>query len=213
MSIGIHPAARLVRFILTCAAVLALTWIAGLAIFVQTLPDRAEAERTLAQIAREPELGIAVLTGGGGRRIADGMALFAGGTGERLLISGVHEATTATDLKKFWPGRASARFACCVDLGRTAKTTRGNAREIARWARQHRFAYLVIVTSDIHLPRAMHHLPQHNITARFVTVPTPSARLSRTRWPVDGPAWRVVSGEYSKYLAARLFALVERSPT
>ncbi|MEM1193016.1 MAG: YdcF family protein [Pseudomonadota bacterium] len=212
MSIGNNPAARLLRFVLILALGLAALWAAGLAVFVHALPGRAEADRALAEIAREPRLGIAVLTGGGGLRIADGMAIFASGTGDRLLISGVHEAITAADLKKFWPG-ASARFTCCVDLGRAAKSTRGNALEIARWARKHRFAVLVIVTSDYHLPRAMHELKQLKIPSALLAMPTPSTGLAGAGWPVDGSAWRRVAGEYSKFLAARVFALVEGAPT
>ena len=54
-------------------------------------------------------------------------------------------------------------FACCIDLDRSALNTFGNALETKRWAREHNFNSLIVVTSNWHMPRAMaevaHQLP------------------------------------------------------
>jgi len=54
-------------------------------------------------------------------------------------------------------------FECCVDLDYTAVNTIGNAVETRRWALNHGFHSLVVVTSNYHMPRAMlelsHQLP------------------------------------------------------
>lgn len=76
--------------------------------------------------------GIVVLTGGSSR-VSDAMELLAAGYGKRLLISGVHPTSTASDISRTLPENQSFMH-CCVDLDRTAVSTRGNAAEARRWA-------------------------------------------------------------------------------
>src|SRR5664280_94201 len=45
-------------------------------------------------------------------------------------------------------------FTCCIDLDRSALNTFGNALETKRWAREHNFNSLIVVTSNWHMPRA-----------------------------------------------------------
>src|SRR5437879_2557379 len=76
--------------------------------------------------------GIVVLTGGSSR-VSDAMELLAAGYGKRLLISGVHPTSTASDISRTLPENQTF-MTCCVDLDRTALSTRGNAAEARRWA-------------------------------------------------------------------------------
>ena len=97
--------------------------------------------------------GIVVLTGGSSR-VSDAMELLAAGYGRRLLISGVHPTSTASDISRTLPENQSFMH-CCVDLDRTAVSTRGNAAEARRWAEGRGFRSLIVVTSNYHMPRAL----------------------------------------------------------
>ena len=69
--------------------------------------------------------GIVVLTGGSSR-VSDAMELLAAGYGKRLLISGVHPASPPATFPARVP-ESQALFRCCVDLDRSAVSTRSNA--------------------------------------------------------------------------------------
>jgi uncharacterized SAM-binding protein YcdF (DUF218 family) len=88
--------------------------------------------------------GIVVLTGGASR-VSDAMELLAAGYGRRLLISGVHPASTASDISRSLQ-ESQALCSCCVDLDRSAHSTRSNASETRRWAHERGFKSLIVVT-------------------------------------------------------------------
>jgi uncharacterized SAM-binding protein YcdF (DUF218 family) len=115
--------------------------------------------------------GIVVLTGGSSR-VSDAMELLAAGYGRRLLISGVHPTSTASDISRTLPENQSFMH-CCVDLDRTAVSTRGNAAEARRWADGRGFRSLIVVTSNYHMPRALvefsHAMPETKLIP-FVVV-------------------------------------------
>lgn len=122
-------------------------WLAGLAWFLMSLP---QSDRPGDGFTAD---GIVVLTGGPGR-IKAGLEALANGDGERLLVSGVNsDLAEETILNAIGVGQESQ--ACCIDLGRQARDTRGNAIEAAEWAARHDFSSLLVVTADYHLPRAL----------------------------------------------------------
>ena len=202
----------MLRFIQLITAI-GLVWVIGLGVYIYALPDRVAAYREIAQAQAAADtgasLGVAVLTGGGGKRIRDAMGVFSQGTGERLLISGVHEDTRRAILQQFWTGDR-ARFDCCVDLGPTAKSTRGNAREISAWAAQHGFSHLIIVTSEFHMPRAMGEIGARVQDATLLALPTPSGYLNEAGWPKDIKAVKDLGKEYTKYLISKLTTISAR---
>ena len=51
-------------------------------------------------------------------------------------------------------GGPAETYSCCVELGREARTTVGNAKEAAGWAGENGYGSIVLVTSDYHLPRS-----------------------------------------------------------
>ncbi len=173
-----------------------LLWTIGLAVFITQLPAPS------AQ-ALEKADGIVVYTGGGGARIAAGMKVFADGGGERLLISGVHPDTSRKRLSELWAG-APDLFDCCVDLGREARSTEGNAAESAGWAEENKFDRVIIVTSDYHMPRAIAvtkaRMPNAEVTPYVVA----SSYLNEKGRPQTKEAWEKIAGEYTKYLLARV---------
>lgn len=146
--------------------------------------------------------GVVVFTGGGGVRISTAMALFADGAGDRLLISGVHPDTSLASLAHFWVGPED-RFDCCIDIGRIAQTTEGNASEMREWAMKNNYRRLILVTSDFHMPRALTvsraRFPEAIITPRAA----PSGYLDAKGRPTSLPATVKLAGEYTKLIAAR----------
>jgi len=188
--------ARSVRRLIFILAGLALLWAAGFTAFIASIPKPSAGPLAEAD-------GVAVYTGGGGVRISAAMAIFADGAGKRLLISGVHPDTSAARLSDFWVG-PKEKYECCVDLGREALTTEGNAGELSSWAESHRFNRIILVTSDYHMPRAVAvtkcRMPNAEITPYAVS----SGYLDQNGSPTSIPALLRLSGEYSKFLLARV---------
>ena len=118
--------------------------------------------------------GIVALTGGPDR-ITVAYRLLDEGKGMRLLITGVHPDVTPISLKNIVPGDAE-KFDCCVDLGRMAENTIGNAAETADWVRRNDYRSVILVTSTYHLPRARLELRRAMPTVEIVAY-----RFSRTR--------------------------------
>jgi uncharacterized SAM-binding protein YcdF (DUF218 family) len=183
----------LLRFLLLAPLLAALLLGAGFLWFL----DAASAPP--ADPAR-PTDGIAVLTGGG-ERVQTGLRLLAEGKARLLLVSGAHPDVTLGDLARaagLGPGDLAGR----VSLGRAARTTRGNAAEIAAWARAEQLSSIRVVTAGYHMPRALlelrRALPEAELLA-FPVVPAPlrdAAAAGRAR------TWSLLAGEYLKLLGA-----------
>jgi uncharacterized SAM-binding protein YcdF (DUF218 family) len=140
--------------------------------------------------------GIVVLTGGSSR-IVDAIDLLAAGHGRRLLITGVHHATSSSEIARLLPERVR----CCVDLDRSAVNTLGNAVEARRWATQRGFRSLIVVTSNYHMPRAMAELAHQLPNVSLIPFPVVSERLRGEPWWHGGTA-RLLLTEYVKYIYA-----------
>ena len=184
----------ILSFVLLCAA-----WLVGLAMFIASLPQPSSA-------APDRHDAIVVYTGGGGARISAGMALLSDDAAPRMLISGVHPDTTREAVANLWSGDP-ALFECCVELGWKAQTTIGNADEAAGWASAQDAQRILLVTSDFHMPRALAEtrraMPDAEITPHVVA----SSLLNDKGRPQSRKAWKKITGEYMKFLLARVKAL------
>jgi len=144
--------------------------------------------------------GIVALTGAAAR-IPDAIELLATNRGKRLLITGVHRATSSKEIARLTP-LYTKYFTCCIDLDRTALNTLGNALETRRWAREHNFNSLIVVTSNWHMPRAMaelaHQLPDVTLTA----YPVISEKVKSEPWWSSVDTARFLFAEYLKYILA-----------
>lgn len=143
--------------------------------------------------------GVVVLTGGPGR-LQRGADVLAEGLASRLLVSGVDRSVTPEELRQA-TGLPPRLFEDQVDLGFMAENTRSNAVEVADWAGRHRLRSIRIVTSDDHAQRA-----RAEIAARLPS----ETGLVIDAVPGEAGARRLLR-EYGKYLAARLFLLLERA--
>jgi uncharacterized SAM-binding protein YcdF (DUF218 family) len=144
--------------------------------------------------------GIVALTGAAAR-IPDAIELLATERGKRLLITGVHRATSAKEIARLTP-LYSKYFTCCIDLDRSALNTFGNALETRRWARGHNFNSLIVVTSNWHMPRAMAELEHQLPDVTLIAYPVISEKGKAEPWWSNADSARLLFLEYLKYLLA-----------
>ena len=173
-------ARRLLLVALAAAAALLLLWLGGFVWFLRG------AERAVPLPAHAD--GIVVLTGGAGR-VELALRLLAEGRARVALVSGVGGAPAFAALAH--RAGVDPALGARVTLGRAAQSTRGNAAETAIWARAGALHSLIVVTADYHMPRALIEL------ARALPAVTLSPAPVR-----PGASWRLLAGEYSKFLAA-----------
>ena len=189
--------------LIAALAIVALVWLAGLFAF-------ADRVRALAP-AEEPDRADAIvaLTGPSRERVDVAVRLLEQGKGDRLLISGVNRQVRRQELREVTPG-SRRLFNCCVDLGFEAEDTRGNAEEIAAWARARGYDSLIVVTSDYHMPRSLVEIrtaaPEIQLTPHAVSTPS----LDDTAWWRAAATARRMTLEYMKYLAVLFRELVRR---
>jgi uncharacterized SAM-binding protein YcdF (DUF218 family) len=145
--------------------------------------------------------GIVVLTGGSAR-IEGALRLLAEGRAERLLISGVNEAVSLGTLAGTVDRDLELALACCVDLGRDARDTIGNAAETRDWAATKGFTSLIVVTSDYHMPRSMAELAEAMPKVKLIPYPVTNPDLHLGDWWNNAAAFALLVREYGKYLLA-----------
>jgi len=180
-----------------------LTWlgIGAVILFIAGFWNFADRVRAEAESPR-PADAIVALTGGSLERLSTGVRLLEENKGERLLISGVNRIVTDQELYEVLEVDRELGD-CCIDLGRSAEDTLGNASETAAWARGHRYTTIILVTDDYHMPRSYAELALAMPEAVIQPYPV------RTRW-TDPALWRSDLGaasrlgaEYVKYLVIR----------
>jgi uncharacterized SAM-binding protein YcdF (DUF218 family) len=93
-------------------------------------------------------------------------------------------------------------FACCVDLDRSALNTFGNAIEAKRWAKEHHFNSLIVVTSNWHMPRAMVELEHQSPELTLIPYPVVSENIKTNPWWSNTGTARLMVSEYLKFLFA-----------
>ena len=180
---------------------LLLAMVGGFFVFAVTLPragdfDLAKAQTKMGGLSAN-QVGIVALTGGAGARIERALTLYGEGIAARVLISGTHPEVRKEDLALTGD---MAVLECCVDLGMRARTTIGNGTEAKEWAQTNNYDGLYLVTSDFHLPRATMELRRVAPDLLIVGVPVQSQTVPERGWYTSPKAWRLLGGEYIKYL-------------
>jgi uncharacterized SAM-binding protein YcdF (DUF218 family) len=179
-------------------SVLAVAFVVVAAGFVGFLSQLRGSE---AKPSRKAD-GIVVLTGGSSR-VSDAMELLADGYGRRLLISGVHPASGASDISRSLTDNQSL-LSCCVDLDRSAVNTRSNAAETRRWAHERGFKSLIVVTSNYHMPRAIVELSHAMPDITLIPFAVVGDKWREEPWWSNGATVRLLLSEYVKYVAAEV---------
>ncbi len=180
----------------------ALMWLVGLLGFVTNLPPPTP-------VIEAPTNGVVVLTGGV-ERIDGGLRLLNEYPNGRLLISGVDPRIDRATLRATLSHGQDA-FDCCVDLGRTAADTWGNAQEIALWAEERGYYSLTVVTANYHMPRSLLEIQRAAPHLSLVAYPVISSNV-----PVEGWWWHprtavLIATEYTKFLLSFVTSSTPRS--
>jgi uncharacterized SAM-binding protein YcdF (DUF218 family) len=183
---------RALRYIVIGAVLGGVVFAVGFLLFVNAI-ERDSSTPMAAE-------GIVALTGGKDR-IGKAFKLLATGQAKRLLITGVNPSTKASELQRLVP-RGAEFFPCCVDLGRAALDTRGNAAETSEWVTRHGFSSLIVVTSSYHMPRTLieyaRAMPQVHLIPHAVLSPN----FHIENWWSHQVTRRLLFSEYVKYLNA-----------
>lgn len=198
---------RRLRRALGVAAAVVVFGVAALTVGFLKFAERIQTHEV--SLSRNAD-GIVVLTGGSSR-IADALELLGTGHGKRLLISGVHRATTAREIARLMPAYRPL-FSCCVDLDRSAVNTVGNALETRRWVTDRGFRSLIVVTSSYHMPRSMAELGRQLPDVTLVPFPVVTEKLKTDAWWASPATARLLVSEYLKYLLAHVRMQIERAP-
>lgn len=194
--------ARAARALLIAVGVVGLLVAGDFAHFVWTVTTAAPPTDARAD-------GIVVLTGGA-ERIPNGIALLAAGRGTRMLISGVNPQVSEAAVAKDKPSLAAFN-GCCVDFGREAADTIGNAAEARKWVEAHGFRSVMVVTSAYHIPRSLAEFSEALPDRTLIAYPVVRSELGLEAWWRNPAAARLLGAEYLKYLLARARLLVERA--
>ncbi|MBZ8132842.1 YdcF family protein [Afifella sp. IM 167] len=185
---------RLVRSIVFGAAILCVFFVGGFLIFAQQIAS--------ARPPAYPRADAIVALTGGSARIEGGVELLQQGAGKRLLISGVYAQNNKQSIAAALSGESEDLFRCCVDLGKTARDTRGNAEETRDWARLHGYTSLIIVTSAYHMPRSIAELKRELPGVRLVPYPVRRPGLDLGDWAQRKEVFRILFEEYLKFIVA-----------
>lgn len=187
--------ASAVRIVGYGAVIAALALVAGFAYFTAQIPKQNTGSVGNAD-------GIVVLTGGASR-ITDAVRLLSDGHAKRLLITGVNPGTSRHDLHRHIPD-SEPLFDCCIDIGRSALNTLGNAAEASAWARDRGFTSLIVVTSNYHLPRSLSEFSRAMPDVALKPYPVVPEAFRDRAWWRDNEAWRMLLVEYMKFIASNV---------
>lgn len=147
--------------------------------------------------------GIVSLTGGSKNRLTEGIRLLEEKSGKRLLISGVFKDATTEELR-IVSGGPKELYDCCVDIGRKAHDTIGNAQEIEEWANRNNFKSIIIVTDSYHIPRAMLEAKNKLPKTKLIAYPVRVAPYINPNWWENEKVFKNLFNEYTKYRMAQL---------
>lgn len=157
---------------------------------------------SLARTSADPAPADAVVAlTGGAERLSAALELLDRDKGQRLLISGVHVDTKREELFAA-VGQLSQRAACCVDLGRGAESTIGNASETASWVEQHGYKSIIVVTASYHMPRSLLELNATMPNVKLVAYPVFPESMQLDGWWHDPVTTGVLAWEYTKLIGS-----------
>jgi uncharacterized SAM-binding protein YcdF (DUF218 family) len=145
--------------------------------------------------------GAASLTGGSDARLKLGVQLVESRKVPRLLISGVNRVATAQEVRLVAGGAAST-YMCCIDLGREATDTVGNAQEVSTWVARHNVKKLILITDNYHMPRSLFEVQRANPNLTIIPYPVQADLYSDKDWWKNERTLRGLGLEYGKFLVA-----------
>lgn len=193
------------RHLAIALAACLLAWLVGFSLYLQDIRAAETAQNTQPDLLlprpQAAQTAIVVLTGGS-ERVAAGLKLLQQGNGRRLFISG--GGANLPDVLAGLP-HDPLLAQCCIDLGREAGDTAGNARESLAWLEEHKFARIILVTAHYHLRRSLLEFRLlAPATPTIIPYPVTTARVQVSGWWQRPRTALLLLTEYSKLLVATL---------
>ncbi|WP_339862806.1 YdcF family protein [Paremcibacter congregatus] len=183
----------MIRFVLKTLSYLillvAVVWTGGFFYYIYGLSQVAAPDNQKTD-------GIVVLTGGKDR-LRESARLLQEGLAARLFISGVNVKVTTAELIGVL-GVPDSLAECCIESGKQARNTVGNAEEIAAWVARRKLTSIRVVTSLEHMPRTL--LEMRRVMPNLAMVSHPVGQ-----WRPENIRFMSLVREYSKYLASRIW--------
>ncbi len=180
--------------------VVILVWFGAFLYYIQEISTH---DKTISHTAD----GIVILTGTPAR-LKLGFELLKSGAAQRLLISGVNSHVSRAELQKAM-GESDAVMSCCVDLGRLARDTVGNAYEASLWASENKFSTLLVVTSAYHMPRSLVELKRQMPHKNLQAVSPQADAVELEKWWTKPTLMYVLTAEFNKYVISLFRARLE----
>ena len=180
--------------------VLAVTWSCAVLWFVYSMPTESVAPTVQTEA-------LVVLTGGQGR-VEHGIQMLAQGAAPVLLISGVGEHVTVSQmLAEHAPvavRRAIAASGAEIVLDHVSRTTVSNAGQSTAFLRDRDIHTIRLVTANYHMKRALREF--HDASPEIAIIPDPvfPDEFRRDGWWQHDNTRRLVFSEFYKYLAVLL---------
>jgi len=176
-----------------------VVWCAGLLWFITIIPDEPASDASNVDA-------IVVLTGGG-LRLERGFELLTQGRAPKMFISGVEDGVTLTGLlrNKEYKEFADTIPHGSVTLGHKARSTAGNASEIAEWVARENVKTIRLVTGNYHMPRSVRII--HRAIPDMIIIPEPvfPSHFENNEWWQFLSSIRLVISEYHKYMITLIF--------
>lgn len=151
--------------------------------------------------------GIVALTGDGGGRVNEAIKLLQAGRAQRLLISGVNPQATDRELA-IAHSAPTQLFDCCIDIGRSARDTIGNAKETAYWTKKNDYKRLIIVTADFHMARSLTEIRMELPRTELIAHPVRTLTTEKNWWR-DERTLRRLGIEYVKVVLANCRRVID----
>lgn len=182
------------RHIYYVLVVLLIFWAGGFVWFTGMIPNKPSEDKTDTDA-------IVVLTGGG-LRLERGFELLAEGMAPQMFISGVEDGVTVRELlnKKEYHEFSGKIPPHSITLGYQARSTVGNAEEIASWVKREHIETIRLVSGNYHIPRSVYEI--HRVAPSLVIIPDPvfPKHFENNEWGQSVTGIRLVVSEYHKYI-------------
>lgn len=175
-------------------------WLGGYLYYIKGVKD-------LPVQAEQKAQAIVVLTGTPAR-LTRGFDLLKKQHGKRLLISGVNAGVSNTTLR-LAIGESDEIMQCCVDIGRKALDTVGNANEVVLWAIENEFDDIYVVTSGYHMPRSLVELRRVMPNTLLRPIAVQEGLVDLENWWKNPKTMYILAAEFNKYLFSLIRARTE----
>ncbi len=152
----------------------------------------------------DPNSKFIVVATGGSNRILEGINIFNKYKNMKMLITGVGEGITKSDIAKaISANKKQINFLnCCVDLGNSALNTKGNAKEAYLWLTKNNTKNSFLVTANYHMPRLITEFKKVDPTLVLNIIPV-KPKLDPVKDIFIPSNFIIVFKEYLKFLITK----------